>query len=609
MLFALIVALWSSGDPTDEWGLALGWGENFYGQCNTPPNLRHKIKSVHVGERHTVALLYDGTLRAWGDNTFGQCQVPAGYFRDVSVGQFHSAAIRINGELALWGSNFSGETLYNGTDKFQSVFCPARNRRTEAVKEDGSLMTFGEESCLSSSDLPFVTRAASFIQINQIVRSFFVGENGENYLSTSFNTNLCEEFEPLPEGNLVLGCECGVVLGTEGQILWTSCNIPPYEGEIVEMLPGINGSVLQTSAGLYSNAPMGEIPAVSAVVSGDIGRFHAYVLPETDCNTNGIEDVMDLELGTSSDFNRDGVPDECERDCDQDGIPDFIQIEQSVFADCDQSGVLDLCEIALGLRFDADGNGVPDRCERDCNLNGVPDFLDIFSGSVDVDSDGIPDECSTDCNQNGLWDVPEIDQGFISDCDSDGVPDDCQVDTDGDTIIDPCDPDDDGDGILDECDIDTTDGSDCDRNGVDDICQKGQDLDGDGIADNCDAEVCGIVIGSDCQGDGILDSCQLESNDCNMNEVPDDCEADCDFDSIPDDCESDVNQDDVPDDCQCLPDVVPNQQVDFADLITITSNWGACPEVCAADLNADGSIGLYELIQVLSAWGPCPNNG
>ena len=261
-------------------------------------------------------------------------------------------------------------------------------------------MTLGEESCLSSSDLPLVTRAASFIQINQIDRSFFVGVNGGNYLSTSLNSNLCEEFEFLPEGNLVLGCECGVVLGTEGQILWTSCNIPPYEGEIVEILPGINGSVLQTSAGLYSNAPMGEIPAVSAVVSGDIGRFHAYVLPETDCNTNGIEDVMDLELGTSSDFNQDGVPDECERDCDQDGIPDFIQIEQSVFADCDQSGVLDLCEIALGLRFDADGNGVPDRCERDCNLNGVPDFLDIFSGSVDVDSDGIPDECSTDCNPN-----------------------------------------------------------------------------------------------------------------------------------------------------------------------------------------------------------------
>ena len=118
-------------DPTTM-GLALGWGENFYGLV-TPANLRHKL-SLFMLEKGTVALLYDGTLRAWGDNTFGQCQVP-GYFRDVSVGQFHSAAIRINGE-SFWGSNFRGKP-HNGTDKFQSVFCPARNRRTEVVKEDG----------------------------------------------------------------------------------------------------------------------------------------------------------------------------------------------------------------------------------------------------------------------------------------------------------------------------------------------------------------------------------------------------------------------------------------------------------------------------------------
>ena len=150
MLFALIVALWTSGDPTDEWGLALGWGENFYGQCNTPPNLRHKIKSVHVGGRHTVALLFDGTLRAWGDNTFGQCQVPAGYFEKVSVGQFHSAAIRPNGELVLWGSNFAGETSSQGERRFQDVNCRALSSPsavTVGVSTAGEISIWGDFEC------------------------------------------------------------------------------------------------------------------------------------------------------------------------------------------------------------------------------------------------------------------------------------------------------------------------------------------------------------------------------------------------------------------------------------------------------------------------------
>ena len=612
MLFALIVALWSSGDPTDEWGLALGWGENFYGQCNTPPNLRHKIKSVHVGSRHTVALLFDGTLRAWGDNTFGQCQVPAGYFEKVSVGQFHSAAIRPNGELVLWGSNFEGETNSQGERKFQDVDCYSTAAFTVGVSHSGEIITLGDLGCAAERLQELQASRTGEGVVSNSYKTFTIQDGtGTTFkLITFVSENGCNEVEPsvvAERGVLVSADRCSVVL--EGNsIVYTSCPLPSFEGELVAGLFSRDGSILRTTTGVYSDAEYDE-GLSSSFVSGDLGQFHGYVLNEPDCNTNGIEDAIDLELGTSTDFNANDVVDECDRDCDEDDVPDFVQIAQSFVLDCDRSGVLDLCEISIGLRVDDNGNGLPDRCELDCNLNGIPDYLDIVSDSLDLDFDGVPDECSEDCNQNGLWDVPEIAQGLISDCDTNGVPDDCQVDTDGDTVIDPCDPDDDGDGILDECDIDTTGGSDCDGNGEDDSCQEGQDLDGDGIADDCDAEVCGVVVGSDCQGDGILDLCQLDRNDCNMNEVPDDCETDCDFDSIPDACESDVNQDDVPDDCQCLPDVVPNQQVDFADLITITSNWGACPEVCTADLNADGSIGLYELIQVLSAWGPCPNNG
>ena len=48
----------------------------------------------------------------------------------------------------------------------------------------------------------------------------------------------------------------------------------------------------------------------------------------------------------------------------------------------------------------------------DCNDNGIPDDLDILNGtSIDCDGDGVPDECqaSLDCDGNGYLDTCEAD--------------------------------------------------------------------------------------------------------------------------------------------------------------------------------------------------------
>ncbi|MFT5150592.1 MAG: hypothetical protein ACI841_000575, partial [Planctomycetota bacterium] len=69
--------------------------------------------------------------------------------------------------------------------------------------------------------------------------------------------------------------------------------------------------------------------------------------------------------------NNNGIPDECEPDCDNDGTPDD-------------------CEV------DCNGNGTPDDCESlpDCNNNGSPDICDIAGGtSLDTNMNGVPDEC------------------------------------------------------------------------------------------------------------------------------------------------------------------------------------------------------------------------
>jgi hypothetical protein len=63
--------------------------------------------------------------------------------------------------------------------------------------------------------------------------------------------------------------------------------------------------------------------------------------------------------------------------------------------DCNLSHLLDSCDIASGASEDGDGNGVPDECEADCNQNGQSDQLDLipFGSSYDCDFDRIPDEC------------------------------------------------------------------------------------------------------------------------------------------------------------------------------------------------------------------------
>jgi hypothetical protein len=43
-----------------------------------------------------------------------------------------------------------------------------------------------------------------------------------------------------------------------------------------------------------------------------VGEVAARGAPFSDCNHNGIEDAIDIAFGTSSDVDRNGIPDECE---------------------------------------------------------------------------------------------------------------------------------------------------------------------------------------------------------------------------------------------------------------------------------------------------------
>ena len=294
-----------------------------------------------------------------------------------------------------------------------------------------------------------------------------------------------------------------------------------------------------------------------------------------DCNNNEVPDGCDIDAGTSQDVNGNGVPDECEADCNDNGIPDAQDIADCTgepwCGDCNNNEVPDGCDIDAGTSQDVNGNGVPDECEADCNDNGIPDAQDIADctgepwcgdcnnnevpdgcdidagTSQDVNGNGVPDECEADCNDNGIPDAQDIadctGEPWCGDCNNNEVPDGCDIDAGTSQDVN-------GNGVPDECE------ADCNDNGIPDA----QD-----IADCTGEPWCG-----DCNNNEVPDGCDIDagtSQDVNGNGVPDECEADCNSNGIPDECDvdcslpgcdafgdcgqvPDINHNDIPDDCE-----------------------------------------------------------
>jgi hypothetical protein len=97
-----------------------------------------------------------------------------------------------------------------------------------------------------------------------------------------------------------------------------------------------------------------------------------------DCNNNGVPDNIDISSGSSQDCNTNGVPDECELssgDCDANGQLDSCEIAANPSLDCNGNGRKDICDIRSGLLTDADANGTPDSCEgaavAECSINAT----------------------------------------------------------------------------------------------------------------------------------------------------------------------------------------------------------------------------------------------
>ncbi len=107
------------------------------------------------------------------------------------------------------------------------------------------------------------------------------------------------------------------------------------------------------------------------------------------------------------------------------------------------------------------------------------------------------------------------------------------------TVILPDPPDCNSNGVGDFTDIDSGTSQDCNVNNMPDECET--DCNANGTPDECETFV-------DCNTNGVPDECEA---DCNDNGTADACEvfADCNTNGVPDECEADCNNNGRPDDC------------------------------------------------------------
>jgi hypothetical protein len=234
-------------------------------------------------------------------------------------------------------------------------------------------------------------------------------------------------------------------------------------------------------------------------------------------------------MGFSTDFNSNGVPDECEGDCNQNGLADPVDIYLGISQDCNINETPDECDLSGGTSLDCNFNAVPDECELDCNGNGIPDDCELRGGIPGAAAGSVRGGIGNDCNGNGVPDLCDIVSGTSDDCNANDLPDECELDPA--YCGNDCDPDCNANGLPDDCD------ADCNSNGLPDECDldagTSEDANGNLVPDECEP---------DCNGNGVSDYLDLDfgtAQDCNGNGIPDECSSH-DFDTT---CDADLFQD------------------------------------------------------------------
>jgi hypothetical protein len=107
--------------------------------------------------------------------------------------------------------------------------------------------------------------------------------------------------------------------------------------------------------------PSGIIQTGSNIPSDQILRIVESELMTTDCNRNCVDDLEDISVGNSTDFNENGIPDSCE-----------------CFSDFDDNGQVDVHDFLLLISTWEYISTPEDPLETDLNNDGIVDIHDLL---------------------------------------------------------------------------------------------------------------------------------------------------------------------------------------------------------------------------------------
>jgi len=139
------------------------------------------------------------------------------------------------------------------------------------------------------------------------------------------------------------------------------------------IVPGsLNGGSIETFATNSTFCQCGATSGFLASVTPDpgdyvVGGLNRWEITAPEC----LGFIPSAELGGAyarvtvtpvSDTDGSGLPDDCDLDCNNNGVSDAIDISEGTSADCNNNGVPDECDIAGGKSQDQNGDGVPDEC-------------------------------------------------------------------------------------------------------------------------------------------------------------------------------------------------------------------------------------------------------
>ncbi|KAA2216049.1 Ig-like domain-containing protein [Maribacter flavus] len=271
---------------------------------------------------------------------------------------------------------------------------------------------------------------------------------------------------------------------------------------------------------------------------------------DDDTDNDGRPNYLDVDNNQGPDTDGDGVPDSADLDDDNDGILDTVE-DPNLDGDNDP----------LTDPLDSDGDGYPNHLDIDSDNDGIPDNVEAQTtdgyiapndddaatyasndgvnsaypdGLTPVNTDGT-DEVDYLDNDSDNDSVPDNNEG--NDFNFDGIPDQTftGVDTDGDGLDNGYEGSDVNDGfdVNDEIDDPANDLPDTD--GTEDVNYRDLDDDGDGIdTPDEDADGDGDPTNDDTDSDGTPDYLDPDSpgTDTDGDGVPDSADLDDDNDGI-----------------------------------------------------------------------------